>query len=161
MKLSLILTPKTIFLAYTAYVALNDSIERADKLYASLRRTCYKLKTLPLRGNIPPELFEIGVIEFREIHLKPYRIIYSLEHTTVYVHCILDGRRRCTDNPPRTVITLRLHSLTSRSSPKGIPSGLTEGAVGDFATRCWTDLVHMTACPRNELPCGGCSPPSG
>ena len=76
-----------------SYIALNDSIERADKLYTLLRRTCYKLKTLPLRGNIPPELFDIGVTEFREIHLKPYRIIYSIEYTTVYIHCILDGRR--------------------------------------------------------------------
>ncbi len=76
-----------------SYVALNDSIERADKLYSSLRRTCYKLKTLPLRGNIPPELFEIGVTEFRELHFNPYRIIYSIESASVYVHCILDGRR--------------------------------------------------------------------
>jgi toxin ParE1/3/4 len=75
------------------YVALNDSVERADKLYSALRRTCYKLKTLPLRSNIPPELFEIGVTEFRELHYKPYRVIYSIESTSVYVHCILDGRR--------------------------------------------------------------------
>ena len=53
-----------------SYVALNDSVEQADKLFSSLRRTCYKLKTLPLRGNIPPELSEIGVIEFRELHFK-------------------------------------------------------------------------------------------
>jgi toxin ParE1/3/4 len=81
-----------LFEIYT-YVALNDSLERADKLYASLKQTCYKLKTVPLRGNIPPELFEIGVTEFRELHYKPYRIIYSLESTSVYIHCILDGRR--------------------------------------------------------------------
>ena len=76
-----------------SHVALNDSIERADKLFASLQRTCYKLKTLPLRSNIPPELLEIGVTEFRELHFKPYRIIYSIESTSVHVHCILDGRR--------------------------------------------------------------------
>jgi toxin ParE1/3/4 len=76
-----------------SYVALNDSTERADKLFASLRRTCYKLETLPLRGNIPPELLEIGVTEFRELHFKPYRIIYSIESASVHVHCILDGRR--------------------------------------------------------------------
>src|SRR6202142_98820 len=76
-----------------SYVALNDSVEQADKPFSSLRRTCYKLKTLPLRGNIPPELSEIGVIEFRELHFKPYRIIYSLENTSAYIHCILDGRR--------------------------------------------------------------------
>jgi toxin ParE1/3/4 len=76
-----------------SYVVLNDSIESTDKLFSSLRQACYKLKALPLRGNIPLELFEIGVTEFREIRYKPYRIIYSIEATSVYVHCVLDGRR--------------------------------------------------------------------
>ena len=76
-----------------AFVAMNDSVERADRLFAALRRTCLKLRKLPLRGNIPSELFEIGVTEFRELHYKPYRVIYSLDSTTVYVHCVLDGRR--------------------------------------------------------------------
>ena len=75
------------------YVALNDSIERADKLFTLLRSTCIKLKILPLRGHIPQELFGIGVVEFREIHCKPYRIFYSIENNTVQVHCVLDGRR--------------------------------------------------------------------
>lgn len=76
-----------------AFVAVNDSVDKADKLFTALRRTCLKLRKLPLRGAIPRELFDIGVVEFRELHCKPYRIIYSLESTTVYVHCVLDGRR--------------------------------------------------------------------
>ena len=75
-----------------SYVAINDSVERADKLFNALRNTCYKLKTLPLRGHIPPVLFDVGVVEFREIHYKPYRIFYSIENNTVQVHCVLDGR---------------------------------------------------------------------
>ena len=74
-------------------VALNDSVERADRLFASLRRTCLKLKSLPLRGHVLPELLEVGVVEFREIRYKPYRIIYSVDASKVYVHCVLDGRR--------------------------------------------------------------------
>jgi toxin ParE1/3/4 len=80
------------------FVALSDSVAKADRLFAALRRTCLKLRNLPRRGNIPTELFEIGVTEFRELHHKPYRIIYSLESTTVYVHCVLDGRRDIQDN---------------------------------------------------------------
>jgi toxin ParE1/3/4 len=68
-------------------------VERADRLFATLRRTYLKLRKMPLRGKIPTELFEIGVMEFRELHYKPYRAIYSLESTTVCVHCVLDGRR--------------------------------------------------------------------
>jgi toxin ParE1/3/4 len=76
-----------------SYIALNDSIERADKIFTTLRNTCFKLRTLPLRGNVPPELFKIGVTEFREIHNNPYRIIYSIASPSVYIHCVLDGRR--------------------------------------------------------------------
>lgn len=76
-----------------AFVAVNDSIERADRLFGALRRTCLKLRKLPLRGKIPAELFDIGVTEFRELCYRPYRIIYSLESMTVCVHCVLDGRR--------------------------------------------------------------------
>ena len=81
-----------LFDIYT-HVALNDSTERADRLFSALRSTCYRLKTLPLRGNIPAELFDIGVVEFREIHYKHYRMIYSVEASKVLVHCVLDGRR--------------------------------------------------------------------
>jgi toxin ParE1/3/4 len=85
-----------LFDIYT-FVATSDSLEKADRLFVALRQTFLKLRKLPLRGNIPTELLEIGVMEFRELHYKPYRIIYSLESTTVYVHCVLDGRRDIQD----------------------------------------------------------------
>jgi len=75
------------------YVALNDSIEQADRLFDSLKRACYSLLTLPLRGHIPPELQDIGVSQFQEIRFKPYRIFYSIDRATVTIHCVLDGRR--------------------------------------------------------------------
>ena len=75
------------------YVALNDSIEQADRLFQALKRACYSLRTLPLRGHIPPEMQDIGVSQFREIRFKPYRIFYSIDRRTVTIHCALDGRR--------------------------------------------------------------------
>ena len=76
-----------------AFVAVTDSVGKADRLFAALRRTCHRLRHLPQRGNIPTDLFEIGVVEFRELHYRSYRVIYSLESATVYVHCVPDGRR--------------------------------------------------------------------
>jgi toxin ParE1/3/4 len=75
------------------YVAGGDSHEKADKLIDDLQRTCERLKTMPERGRIPPELERIGVREFREIILKPYRMIYAMVKSKVFVYCILDGRR--------------------------------------------------------------------
>lgn len=75
------------------YVTLNDSVEKADRLIDELYNACLRLKTMPERGRIPPELERIGIWEFREIILKPYRIIYDVTKTDVFVYCILDGRR--------------------------------------------------------------------
>ncbi len=75
------------------YVALNDSIEEADRLFDDLRRACFSLRTFAHRGHLPPELQDIGVTQFREIRFKPYRIFYSIDRTSVTIHCVLDGRR--------------------------------------------------------------------
>lgn len=81
-----------IFAIYS-YIALSDSIDHADRIYAALRKTCDTLRTLPVRGHIPPELYDIGVVEFRELQFKPYRIFYSIDGAVVSIHCVLDGRR--------------------------------------------------------------------
>ena len=49
------------------------------------------------RGHIPPELERVGVYEYREIYFKPYRIIYQIVESDVYIHCVLDSRRDLED----------------------------------------------------------------
>ncbi len=75
------------------YVAKYDSVDNADKLFGNLQNTISSLKLQPERGHFPPELERIDVYEFREIHYKPYRIIYQITGDEVYVHCVLHGRR--------------------------------------------------------------------
>ncbi len=79
------------------YVALNDSPQKADRLIDRLQKACLKLKTMPERGRVLPELERIGIREFREIILRPYRIIYSIAKSQVLVYCILDSRRDLQD----------------------------------------------------------------
>lgn len=79
------------------YVALNDSIEKADKLLDNIEKTILSLESMPMRSHYPIELERIGVLEFREIFFKPYRIIYQVIQSSVYVHCVLDGRRDLQD----------------------------------------------------------------
>jgi toxin ParE1/3/4 len=75
------------------YVALNDSPEKAEKLLDHLEQTILKLETFPERGHYPPELERIGVREYREVFYKPYRIVYQIMKSEVFIHCALDGRR--------------------------------------------------------------------
>jgi toxin ParE1/3/4 len=79
------------------YVALNDSPEKAEKLLDYLEQTILKLETFPERGHYPPELERIGVREYREVFYKPYRIVYQIMKSEVFIHCVLDGRRDLQD----------------------------------------------------------------
>lgn len=75
------------------YIEQNDSPESADKLLSGLERIIAALETMPERGHFPPELERIGIRLYREIHFKPYRIIYAIDDATVSVYAVLDGRR--------------------------------------------------------------------
>lgn len=79
------------------YVAAHDSKEKADRLRDTLEKTIVKLETMPDRGHFPPELERIGVCEYREVFFKPYRIIYQVVRTDVFVFCVFDGRRDLQD----------------------------------------------------------------
>ena len=79
------------------YVLRADGRNRADHLLVKLQETCQSLAEMPRRGHNPPELDRVGVRGYREIHFKPYRIIYQIVGNKVYIHCVLDGRRNLQD----------------------------------------------------------------
>lgn len=79
------------------YIAEMDSPARADYVFDAIVEACRGLATLPNRGHIPPELQRIGVTDFREVHWRPYRIIYEVVDDEVHVHAVLDGRRNLQD----------------------------------------------------------------
>jgi toxin ParE1/3/4 len=79
------------------YVARNDSSAKADMLLDNIEKIMVSLETVPQRGHCPPELERVGIFEFREIFFKPYRIIYQVIKSDVFVHCVLDGRRNLQD----------------------------------------------------------------
>ena len=75
------------------YVAQNDSPEKAACVLEQLESLCLRLIEIPHHGHIPPELDRIGVTTYREVHFKPYRIIYEVIGQDVFIHSVLDGRR--------------------------------------------------------------------
>jgi toxin ParE1/3/4 len=66
-------------------------------LLDNIEKIMVSLETVPQRGHCPPELERVGIFEFREIFFKPYRIIYQVIKSDVFVHCVLDGRRNLQD----------------------------------------------------------------
>lgn len=75
------------------YIALHDSVENATYVLDQLETLCQSLVELSRRGHVPPELERIGVVDFREVHFKPYRVVYQVIGSDVYIHAVLDGRR--------------------------------------------------------------------
>ena len=81
-----------IFEIYT-YIFENDGENSANYVFEKLKESCLSLISCPERGHTPPELQRINVFNYKEIHFKPYRIVYQILEKKVYVHCVFDGRR--------------------------------------------------------------------
>jgi toxin ParE1/3/4 len=75
------------------YVTLHDGPDRAEEVGRHIERAYSTLSTLPHRGNYPRELLALGNRTFREVHFKPYRIVYRVLEREVLVLIVADGRR--------------------------------------------------------------------
>ena len=75
------------------YIAEQDGTARAEQILTALENRCHRLSDFPEQGNVPKELRSLGISEYREVHVRPYRVIYRLEDRRLIVHCVLDGRR--------------------------------------------------------------------
>jgi plasmid stabilization system protein ParE len=78
------------------YVAADSRIN-ADRVLARLETRAAALESSPARGRIVPELSHFGMRAWRELVLRPYRIVYRIEGDTVTVLAVFDGRRDLED----------------------------------------------------------------
>lgn len=79
------------------YIFHNDSLENAEIIIFNIGEKIRSLSKMPERGHIPPELIMTGFSDFREIHYKPYRIIYQISGNKIYIQCVLDERRNISE----------------------------------------------------------------
>lgn len=75
------------------YIARHDAPGKADHVLKQIEKAFTSLAESPQRGAYPRELLALGIREYREIFFKPYRVIYRVIDTNVYVLLIADGRR--------------------------------------------------------------------
>jgi toxin ParE1/3/4 len=75
-----------------SFMTLLLSTMRLKNL-GQIERAFPRLSKFPERGAHPKELLALGILEYREIFFKPYRIIYRVVDKNVYVLLIADGRR--------------------------------------------------------------------
>ena len=48
-------------------------------------------------GRVVPEFAHFGIRSWRELIVRPYRVIYRIDGHTVYVLAVVDGRRELDD----------------------------------------------------------------
>lgn len=79
--------------AIHAYLAEHRSMDAAESLLSAFLEKVSTLERYPDRGSVPKELEALGVREFRQILLDPYRLIYRVIGSKVVILVIADGRR--------------------------------------------------------------------
>ncbi len=76
-----------------SYISNFDSPAKADYVLDRLVEVARSLESFPERGSHPKELLALGIRQYRQMHFKPYRLIYRMIDQQVYVYVIADGRR--------------------------------------------------------------------
>ncbi len=64
-------------------------LETLDQIKQSVRT----LMDFPLCGDIPEELVELGLSQYRQVISGKNRIIYEIREQTIYIHVVCDVRR--------------------------------------------------------------------
>lgn len=75
------------------YLVRHRSKDAAEALLDGFIEKISTLERYPARGSVPRELEELGIREFRQILLDPYRLIYRIIASKVVIFVIADGRR--------------------------------------------------------------------
>ncbi len=74
-----------------------DSQADATRVLKRLETRAATLESSPQRGRIVPELVHFGMRTWRELVVRPYRLVYRIEGDTVNVLAVFDGRRDLED----------------------------------------------------------------
>jgi plasmid stabilization system protein ParE len=78
------------------YIATEDP-RSAVPVLNRIKGGTAKLDENPKRGHIVPELLKQGISRYREIVIPPWRMIYRVDESIVYVISVIDGRRNVED----------------------------------------------------------------
>ena len=78
------------------YIAQN-SINTALNILEKIKKQVSELYFSPKRCRIVPELAQQGINQYRDMIIPPWRIIYRISESTVYVLSVLDSRQNIED----------------------------------------------------------------
>ncbi|MDR1015601.1 MAG: type II toxin-antitoxin system RelE/ParE family toxin [Coriobacteriales bacterium] len=71
----------------------EDSPRNAEAALDRIRTRVGRLSRSPQGGRYVPELLEFGIRTYREVIVKPWRVIYRSDKDTVHILVVIDARR--------------------------------------------------------------------
>lgn len=74
-----------------------DSPSTALKSFKNIKQKASKLYSFPERGRVVPELRDQGIVQYRELIISPWSVIYRISEESVYVLSVLDARQNIED----------------------------------------------------------------
>ena len=78
------------------YIAKNSPTQ-AKKILTKIKKVTSSLFHQPMRGRIIPELREQGILQYRELIIPPWRVMYRISEPMVFVVSVIDSRRNLED----------------------------------------------------------------
>ena len=74
-----------------------DNPSAAQDHLKKIRSKIPNLHFFPQRGRVVPELKGYGILQYRELVIRPWRVIYRISEFDVYVLSVFDSRRNVED----------------------------------------------------------------
>jgi toxin ParE1/3/4 len=78
------------------YIAA-DSPSNARMVFEKIRREARELERMPKRGRIVPELEKQNFVDFRELIVAPWRVIYRVNENVLGILAVIDSRQNFED----------------------------------------------------------------
>lgn len=78
-------------------LAHTTGVDLALEKLGQIRTRAERLRALPNRGRVVPELREFGVTGVREVVIERWRLLYRVSKRTVYVLAFVDSSRDFAD----------------------------------------------------------------
>jgi toxin ParE1/3/4 len=82
--------------AIIEYISVNNP-HNALKVLEKIKDKTSSLYTLAERGRIVPELQDQGILQYRELIIPPWRLIYRIAELDIYVLSVIDSRQNVED----------------------------------------------------------------
>ncbi|MCD4719707.1 MAG: type II toxin-antitoxin system RelE/ParE family toxin [Desulfobacula sp.] len=84
----------------------NDRPQAALKILKTIKDKASNLYTLPERGRIVPELKDQGILQYRELVIPPWRLLYRIMDRKIFVLSVIDSRQNVEDILLKRMINL-------------------------------------------------------